>query len=312
MIKTNMLLRTSAAVMLLAVSGCGGSSSPAPTPTPSPTATVSPTPSPTPTPTSSQAPTYSTLADLQGSFSLTTAGLSYDVSGTPGPVFNIQNQTPASGFSIEYIDSLQQFYLRASDGSVAVILQEPFATNPSPGVLQWDASSGGVTDIVTVINATGALYNLGGIWFHADAGQTVGTTRLAVGGIQTLDRDLPTANAAVYNILLGGALFDGADSQSVDATRSSGTITMDFTSGTGTFTVNLISVNSIDLGTVTGTITMVQGTSFFNGSFTHGAIGGTGILSGAFFGPQATEVALTVGIEDGTKSYVGLGGGKED
>lgn len=286
----------------LALSSCGGESGSPPPVSVTPTPTPSPTPTPTPT------PTYSTLQQLSGDQTFQTATVIYTDDATINGLTILSTAAEAFGQStvINYIDASGEIELVAAGGSPTIRFVEANVTRQDAISRTWEINNGGVFDGIILFNPQGS-YSFIGIWTHIE--NNLATYRLASAGIPTQDGDYPSGQV-VYDIALGGATINGTTGNGVDATQSTGTLTMDFGTGQGTFSIDLKDSGGNALGTVTGTITRDGSGNGFSG--TNNFQGVSGLISGAFFGPQGVEIALgnVASNSNGTVSYVGLGGGQ--
>ena len=292
---------------LLLLASCGGGDDPTPTPTPSPTPTPTPTPTTSPTP-----PAYKKLSELAGDLQFDTAGITYtiDTSTNPaGPVANLTSQVFGAGTRIEFTDATDKFKLTApTTPAVTVEFDESAAVIVSPTVRRWVVPAGSATptDVVTYFEGPGEYVFLSS--WQKIAGNT-STFRLGTAGVITFASDLPTTTVT-YNVAFGGSVRTGtANPVTVDTARSTGTMVINFTARTGTISVPLFAADGTSLGTVTGNITLPAGASSFTGTITFG--GSNGVISGAFFGPNALEIGYAAGMTSTTQSYVGLGGGRK-
>lgn len=285
-----------ASALILTSCGGGDGSTPAPTPTPSPSS--SPTPSPTPT------PTYQTLAELTGDQTFQTAGVTYEITG-PNPLTNPSAQGFGGGSVIDFIESTGVIRFTAPGGTPTVDVFEADGIQQSPGVTQWRIPVGSATpvDVITLFQGQ-TTYSFLGIWSHAEGGTI--TFRLGTGGVPTQDNDYPSGSVA-YAVAVGGSVNDGSGAKQVDTTRSTGTLTLDFATGMGSMSVELFDTSGNSLGILTAAVAFTRSTNGFSGEVTFG--GNTGVMSGAFFGPQAVEIGFGMALANGSNTYVGLGGG---
>ena len=107
-----------------------------------------------------------------------------------------------------------------------------------------------------------------GSWSNIASGTS--TVRLGAAGVITFASDLPTTTVT-YNVALGGSVRNGtANPISVDAARSTGTLSINFANRTGTLSVPLFAADGSSLGTVTGSVTLPAGTATFTGTITFG------------------------------------------
>lgn len=292
--------RASLAALSLTLVSCGGGS---PTPTPTPIATATPTPTPTPSPT----PTYTKLADLVGNQTFQTATVTYtdDANVNGLLITSASAQMFGMGTVIDFIDASGIIRLTAPGGAPLFEFFEGNPTRSDATSRTWESNNGGIINAVTLFNPQND-YAFLGTWLHIENG--LATFRLAAAGVPTQAGDYP-AGTVVYNISTGGVTINGATTNSVNAQQSRGTLTMNFATGQGTFSVELKDAAGSGLGTVTGTVTRAANGNGFAGTI--GFQGVDGQVSGAFFGPQGREIALAsvVNNANGTVSYVGLGGG---
>lgn len=303
MVRFGFALRSAGCAMaLMVLASCGGDDAPTPEPTP----TSTPTPTPTPS-----APTYKKLSELRGDQLFDSAGITYTIdtsTNPPGPVANLTAQAFGGGTRIEFFDTTDKFKLTAPGGSPTVEFDESAGTVVSPNVRRWTVpvGSSSPTSVITLFQGAGEYVFLSS-WQNI-AGNT-STFRLGTAGVLTFVSDLPTTSVT-YNIALGGSVRNGsANPITVDSTRSTGTMVINFANRTGTLTVPLVASDGTALGTVTGTVTLPTNVASFSGTITFG--GNNGVISGAFFGPNAIEVGYAAGMTSSSQTYVGLGAGKK-
>jgi len=263
-----------------------------------------PSPSPSPTPSPTPTPVYQTLEELAGDQTFLTAGVTYEITGS-NPINNLSAQGFGTGAVIDYVESSGIIRFTAPGGAPIVEVLETDAVEIQPGIRQWRVPVGSATpvDVITLFQ-NNTDYSFLGIWSHAEGGTI--TFRLGTGGIPTQDNDYPNGSVG-YTIAVGGSVNDGSGAKQVDTTRSTGTLTLDFETGMGSMSVELFDTSGNSLGVLTAAVAFTRGTNGFSGEVTFG--GNTGVISGAFFGPQAAEIGFGMALANGSNTYVGLGGG---
>lgn len=293
----------SACALALLVTGCGGGGSSSSGGSTGGTPTPSPAPAPAPAP----APTYQTLAELQGDQAFDSAEGNYVIdlsAGGPRPVQSPDALAFGAGTAIRYTLATDELRLAAPGGDPKVTITQNSPTSTPPGTRQWQITNGSVTDVVTLFDATTALYSFIGTWAHIE--NNVATYRLVTAGIPTKSGDFPTGTAT-YDVAIGGSIALVGSSQPVSPTNSMGTLTLNYTAKTGTLSIPLKDAGGADLGTVTATIAISSTSSGFTGTTTFDGV--TGKISGSVYGPQAREASFAIVLGNNEKSYVGLGGG---
>ena len=171
--------------------------------------------------------TYSTLADLQGDQTFTTASVSYqdDVQVAGFQAFNLMLQAYSEGPQVEYVAASDIFRLTAPGAAYAVEVSQATPTNSGPNFRQWRVDAGATTDVVTLFEAFGS-YAFVGTWGHIEGG--VLTNYLMSTGIATQTGDFPTGSVT-YNVRMGGSAninVGTGPSAGVDTSRSTGTLTV--------------------------------------------------------------------------------------
>jgi hypothetical protein len=277
----------------LFLSGCGGSGDVASTP----------------------APTYTKLANLSGNQTFQSAGVNFTVANSQP--FGYSSQKYGSGVVIAYTASSDSFTLTAPDGTTDTFSS---AAPPPPGfpppanaVLTPPTNtvvlfSGLGTFSITapVVNGVALSYTAIGSWNRIQNG--VQTLHFAVSGVPTIVSDMPRSGTATYQTSVGGTAFalGGSTPRSLQA-NSTATFSANFGAGTVETTLNLVGAGlnqlPVDFGSYSGTGTITSGSPGFSGTLASAAsnpISATGEFSGAFFGPQASEMGfgwyLTGGI----------------
>lgn len=307
MIRRHMIM--SAAAATLALASCSGNDDDA-SPTPTPTG------SPTPTPTAS--PTYAALP-LAGAVEFNTLSAAVTYTGDPATgavtlgaasteslstrvrlaatndiaagTFVIRENTEESRFvnanlTTAPAPSQTEFTFRTTDTATAgKFSQAEFLNNVIPTQVTSDAG----------LQLTQASYVN---WWRGDS--TTGQKRItsAAYGYLTVPTDMPTTGTQAYASRVTGRLVSVAGGVT-SILKVTGTVTTSVNFGTGqvsaTLTLSTIPAAGgapVAYGTFTAQGGIPVGNNQFTGSFTAGSpLNGT--LSGAFYGSQAKEIAIS-------------------
>ncbi|MBV1691746.1 transferrin-binding protein-like solute binding protein [Novosphingobium sp. G106] len=203
------------------------------------------------------------------------------------------SQTLGTGVTFAYKASTDSYELTAPDKSTVTFIPADRLPEES-NVQEWDKRNGAVRDSLVLttptINGVAMSYTLIGWWGHFDGSQTV--NRIAVLGAPTLTGDMPRTGTATYSAIVGGSGSRASVIYALDP--SSATFSADFASNAVTTVLTMAGTPIAGGSTVTsfgtyggtGTISGVG----FSGSFTGTGVNASG-FSGAFFGPQALEMA---------------------
>jgi hypothetical protein len=269
----------------LFLSGCGGSGDVASTP----------------------APTYTKLANLSGNQTFQSAGISFTVANSQP--FGYSSQKYGSGVVIAYTASSDSFTLTAPDGTTDTFSSTappPPGFSPPPNTVVLFGSLSTFSITAPVVNGVALSYTAIGNWNRIQNG--VQTLYFAVSGVPTIVSDMPRSGTATYQTSVGGTAFalGGSTPRSLQA-NSTATFSANFGAGTVATTLNLVGAGlnqpPVDFGSYSGTGTITSGGPGFSGTLASAAsnpISATGEFSGAFFGPQASEMGfgwyLTGGI----------------
>jgi hypothetical protein len=253
-------------------------------------------------------PTYTKLADLSGNQTFQSAGTHFIP--TLGQPSGYSSQKYGSGVVIAYTASSDSYTLTAPDGTTATFSSStnspPPNFTPPPNSVVLFNGTGSLSVTAPVVNGVALSYTAVGVWGHNQNG--VQSVYFAVSGVPTIASDLPKSGTATYQTSVGGIAVTLGSSfpQSLHA-NSTATFSANFGAGTVATTLHLVlgGLNQppIDLGSYSGTGTITSGGPGFFGtlaSMASNPISATGEFSGAFFGPQATEMGyawyLTGGI----------------
>jgi len=275
---------------------------------------VASTPAPTPAPA-----TYTKIVDMSGDRTFQTGGVQYNPAGNA--FNNPTNQTYGNGVRVAYTAASDSYTLTAPDNTTVTfnpseVVQPPVNAN----TIQWQKrnAASAVTDVFTLVVPTSGgvalSYTLIGTW-GTNLATAQSTYRIAVGGVPTIASDMPKTGTVNYTIGVGGsAVIVGGGNPYTLAGNSTGTFSANF--GTGAITTALTLAGTqlpsgsvvTNFGTFNGTGTIASTPPGFTGTFSGTAANGsaaTGGFSGAFFGPQALEVAYAYTLSAGTFSAVG-------
>ncbi len=274
-----------------------------------------PTPSPPPTPAPSPPPTYSTVSEVMaapGDKSFQTAGFSLIGKGDP-TVVPLGNQ-----FKLEYIAASNSYRVTRA-GSEPVSFDAASGSGSIGNSLEFETPGGDKLYLLTPhINGVPLTYTRTLTFWKSGNQAGVPDTNLAVFGVLTKDGDLPKSGTASYAMAISGAwtsqaiyLLDG---------EASGTFSADFSNGTVSTSIDLkgklLGSGTLDtFGTIGGTGAIASIGSGFSGNLLGiGADGpeGTGIFSGAFFGPQAAEMGYAWYFGGTTWGGQGYASGKKN
>ena len=312
--------------LAVVVASCGGSNgqsgtvgvisatptpTPTATPTPTPTATATPTPTPAPTPT----PTAAAI-DYSVNPCDYTRNQSYTLTGgvilATGPATGSAPFTAASS-SVIASQSRAQVSFTAS-GSVATFLVD--GTTVGSG----DAS----TRETPVPN--NVSYTTGNRGFGFGCEPIMGTVqRYAVTVLQTvnIDPSLASGNDAEARVFVGGlrtgdttavasrsyattsfgiGYLVGTSTKRQSGAGTASTLTYSAAANTISGTVTIAASNGQPAVTLTLNGSRVVGSSLVTGTAT--STGGTGLITGGFFGPAGDELALVATLDRGSDRFV--------
>ncbi len=269
----------------------------------------------TPTP----APVYQTLDQLVasgGDRSFTTGGVQYEPGYRGQSLTNGVAQLYGSGVQVDY-EAATGNYTLTEPGSAVVTFNDPGdVTSYDPdGLVRFDNQSGYFLLVIPEVDGVSLSYTLLGIW------QNFGKIRLAAGGIPTLQSDVPVSGTASYSLSVGGSVTaakSGGGGASLAGSGASGTFTANFGNGTVATTLDLSGTETatnkqFDFGILSGAGTIDSGGPGFSGTLSHGETdSGTGVFSGAFFGPQAVELGYGWFFEGDDFDAAGMNAGKKD
>jgi hypothetical protein len=159
-------------------------------------------------------------------------------------------------------------------------------TGSSGGTVDYDNGTGKFSLITSGLN-----YTLLGVW-QPDSGSM--PLYIGVGGVPTLNADIPTHGSATYDVDPGGVITGPAipGAYYLEGSGATAGLTIDFGAGTVATSVVLSGIDpnlgAFDYGRVTGTGTLAASGPGFAGTMTNAGTG-TGEFSGALFGPQGVE-----------------------
>lgn len=147
-----------------------------------------------------------------------------------------------------------------------------------------------------------------------DSNASGSSSWIAVGGVPTIASDVPKTGTATYTVETGATvLSNGVQYTALPTSGSTATFSANFATGAITTSVLLagapVAGGAVqNFGTFNGTGTITSGGPGFTGTFA----GTTGAgFSGAFFGPQALEVAYGYNFISGTTQAFGVTYGKK-
>lgn len=294
-----------AAALAIAVvlGGCGGGSG------------VASTPAPTPTPTPAS---YTKIVDMSGDRTFQTAGVQYSTS-TAG-FNNGTTQSFGSGVTLAYTASTDSYKLTAPDGtSTTFTPSDVVAPSPSaPNSQHWTRQNASAREdfylTAPTVNGVALSYTIVGSWQRTTSVPGVSDVRLAVGGVLTIASDMPRTGSASYAVAVGGGAAQNGSFYTLSG-NSSGTFSADFASNAVTTSLTLAGTvlpngtTVTPIGTFNGTGTIGSGGPGFTGTLSGGST--SGIFSGAFFGPQALEMAYDFQLSGGNLSAAGTMTGRK-
>ena len=295
--RTKLVLACGVTVFLGACGGGGGLASSGPPPSP-------------------PGVTYTKLADMTGDRTFQTAGVTYDA--TAQGFTNASAQSFGTGAQVAYNAANDSYTLSATGATTATFtpanLVQP---QPAPNTVQYliRSNTNVPTDVLTLIvpRTSGGVplsYTLIGTWATNLASGTP-TYRIGIGGAPTQASDVPRTGTASYSVGVGGAAIENGTSYDL-AANSTGTFSANFGNSTVSTTLNLIGVQGsntpVSFGSFNGSGTISSTGPGFTGTFTgtaYNAFPVSGLLSGAFFGPQAAEMGYAYTLSAGGFSAVG-------
>lgn len=261
---------------------------------------------------STPAPTYTKLANLTGNQTFQTAGINFTVANGGVP-FPYSSQKFGSGVVIAYNAANDSFTLTAPDGTVdtfsSATSSPPPGFVPPPNTVVFFGNSGIFSVVTPVVNGVPLSYTAIGSWNHFQGGfQSV---YFAVSGVPTISSDMPKSGTATYQTAVGGTVYTGPNIVYSLQNSSTATFSANFGAGTVATTLNLSGTGlngqlPTDFGSYSGTGTITSGGPGFSGtlaSVTGNPISATGEFSGAFFGPQATEMGYAWYLSNGLNGF---------
>ncbi|WP_294056745.1 hypothetical protein [Sphingomonas sp.] len=327
----------------LVLSSCGGGSDSAtPTPTPTPTATPTPTPvsySAFPLTGATEFGTLNAFTSFTGDPASTTTPITLGAAGTEagGTRFRVAvlpdpatASTATGGSPVVVRENLEEdrFNAVAATGTVNELTVAPATTvdeyvfnntaltkntstdTTTTPVLFSTAEflNNTVTGKVTATTALALTETSYTGWYRGDS--ATGQKRITYGawGYPTVASDMLTTGTATYTArVVGRAVRRGATGGLVNKLGGTVTVSVDWSTGLVTTTVNMTLIETggavTPIGTFTGSGAIAVGATQFTGSFGPSSpIPGT--FSGAFFGSHGAEI----GISFATSGSVTLGG----
>lgn len=292
------------AFLLAACGGGGGGIASTPTPTPGTGGTPTPTPPP---------PTYLTLAQIiaqGGDRSFDTGGVEYSTGDNFAKNGKIDKF--GAGPHVAYQASTGN-YTVSEPGATTVVFNDPhdvLVRSDDNSWLGFRNGNSNFTILVPQINGIVLSYTLLGNWSDPQ------TIRVGVGGVPTLRSDVPVSGTASYLTGVGGSIIPhGGTSLALPGSGASGTFSVNFASATVSTTMVLKGTDpntstAFDFGTLTGSGMIDSGGPGFSGTLSQA--GGSGLFSGAFFGPQATEFGYAWVFQGGNFDGAGVNVGKKN
>ncbi len=298
MVKSS-ISKAALAGIILTLSACSGSND-----------GVESTPPPPPPPPPAS---YTKIDDLTGTQVFQTATIKYTAQA--GNFQNFESQNFGAGTTITYNADNDSFIITPRNGTAVSFTQanlDPATTVPpaqigfinGPNRLFYITPGAGTATPLSYTRL-GAFHTL-----NADGSSSI---ELIVGGVPTINTDLPTTGTANYTVGIGGnANLNGTNysllnnsTATFSANFATGAINMGFALGGKTNPL----ASRVDLGTATGTGAISTGTSGFSGFFTSGTNVNSGLFNGSFFGPQAAEVGFNFQVSGPNFVAVGQGAG---
>lgn len=276
----------------LILSACGGDGS----------SGVSSTPPP---------PTYTKLSSLAGDQDFQSSGVhfSYANNQTSGQ----STQAFGRGVAIKYTAATDTYTLLAPDGTSTVFASgsnsapSAGATSPS-GAVSRSAGSDTFSLTPAAVNGVTLSYTATADWNHIVNG--VQSQYFAVTGVPTVASDMPRSGTATYQTSVTGMASTCACVPTTLQQGSTASFSADFGAGTVTTTLNLVGsgINRppVSYGSFTGSGTITAGSPGFSGTLASApgnSTAATGAFSGAFFGPQATEMGYGWFVTSGLNGF---------
>ncbi len=292
----------------LALAGCGGdgSVSPVPTPSPSPTPTPSPTPlpSPTPTPTSS----YAKFADIVEDTALATACWGYERLDDGS---TLVYDSPAFGDGLDMaFDAAEAGYVIAGAEFSYTFPLSSREIHSGSEVYRTALGRGEIVELI--FPATEAEYSRT-FTLHRSNGTSASTLIDCIAGVETAAEEMPTTPVDYKALTVEGSVMLDPDTYGVSS--STGTVTfLPITQAADLFLdlagKNLTATPSTEdiyrlLSVVAREPLAVVGARFEGELAVERIDDAIGSVGGAFFGPEAAEVAIRLAFEgnyDGSRA----------
>ena len=265
-------------------------------------------------------PTYTKLADLTGNQTFQSASVHFGFQ-TGTVLQKVSTEAFGSGVKIAYATT-GDYTLTFADGRTSTLSP---SSNPQPAgsyfvPFQGDQPYAGQTFQLTIpsINGVKLSYTALGTW--QDTFDSYRQEELAVTGIPTVASDIPHNGSASYTSAVGGLAyilsqsnggFLGNVTTMVEqklSSQSSATFSADFGAGTVATNLHLIGTSG-DLGSFSGTGTIAANSPGFTGTFANTTASS---FSGAFFGPQASEMAYGWYLSTASMTAIGTAWGKKN
>ena len=263
-------------------------------------------------------PTYSKLANLSGNQTFQAATIHYF---GPGQSSNFSSQKYGSGVTISYTASSDSYTLTAPDGTTDIVSSSgsspPVHVTPPPGTKIFYGPAGAFSIATPSVNGVALSYVAIADWEHMQ--NAIQSEYFGVYGVPTVASDMPKSGTATYQTSINGGVFPGNVSPYSLQSQSTATFSANFANGTVATTLNLVgtasfSPSNLNLGSFSGTGTIDAGGPGFSGTLASAASNpytGSGAFSGAFFGPQATEMGYAWYLSGGNFTAQGTVVGKK-
>jgi hypothetical protein len=266
---------------------------------------------------------------LTGNQTFQSASVKYDVSLLPGTggFSNTVLQNFGTGAVLAYDAAADSFTVTPTGGAPVTFTQANLIPSQSaPGREVFEKINGNITERIFLISPNSGAVPLSYLSFViynksvAASGNTNASfsAEVSVGGVPTVQRDMPTTGTASYTFGVGGTAVKAGTSHTLEG-NSTATFSANFGAGTVATTINVMGRSGaptapgplVSFGTATGDGNIVSGGPAFNGAFRGTGDVISGQFSGAFFGPQGLEAGYEFFLLGNDFSAVGSGAGSK-
>ncbi|WP_156313566.1 transferrin-binding protein-like solute binding protein [Erythrobacter sp. SG61-1L] len=219
-----------------------------------------------------------------------------------------------SQLTLEYVAASNTY--RVTKGGAPAVSFDAAAGSGSANMMRFD-TLGGETLYLLTPNLAGVPLTYTRMATFYSAG---GVSNLGVYGVLTKAGDLPKSGSANYSIEFSGLLSKTDSTTYLLGANSAASFTANFGSGTVSTSLTLSGTKlgtneTASFGTIGGTGTIAANGPGFSGNLNGtgaGAPAGTGVFSGAFFGPQAAEVGYAWSFDGTEFDTQGYASGKKN